>query len=201
MNLSILNFFAFIGLGILSLTTSCNQNNPIDDGKTKLENQFNGQYRIINSTSDRPVDLNGDGIASINLLTENTLILHSELQIRYIDDLTSVPNLQFYIDLSWPIETNHRLLAKEPIIYTTPTYNPYYDIFMVSSFGKIESNNIIQVAASNNSEFATDKVVIHSLEMEKNNMYTLKSTCTVYSNHNWVIVNVISTYQRIKTAI
>ena len=78
----------------IAIITSCkhSQGEPNEDKKALFE-RFHGKYKIVNCTSNVPVDLNKDGIPSDNLTTEIDL-QNSELELRISD--------QYLLMQHWP---------------------------------------------------------------------------------------------------
>jgi len=69
---------------------------PANKDVKKLYQSFHGKYEIISSSASEPIDVNLDGVPSINLLTEVTDITNARVEIRIQGPAP------FLFEESWP---------------------------------------------------------------------------------------------------
>jgi len=76
----------------------CSRKDTATDNTTQIHDQLHGKYKAISSVSNDAVDINLDGAASTDILTElpDLAMAYSNLEIRIID------KNKFLLSESWP---------------------------------------------------------------------------------------------------
>jgi hypothetical protein len=80
---------------IIVITTSCSRESA-PDNFSKIYERLHGKYKVMSSFSSEAVDVNMDGAATTNILTEIPDLKNCDLEIRIVN------KDNFLIDPSWP---------------------------------------------------------------------------------------------------
>lgn len=85
-----------------ALATGCQKNNVVPGEDTAaLREQLHGKYKLLSATSSEAVDMNGDGLATTNLLLEVANLQQSEVEIRILNPERRLPNSQGHMFVQW----------------------------------------------------------------------------------------------------
>jgi hypothetical protein len=170
---------------------SCNKNES-DEKLKQLKEKFHGKYEMISSTSMDAVDLNMDGITSTNLLSENSEISNSGLELRIINE----NGLLF--EEKWPVE---HITIPQGETFDPSSYHPSYVINYalyinqgLSKFGddyqSIEFLGEIQQNSTNT------LISIESITIEEDETIKVTSIRKLYTMNGWITTKIESRYKR-----
>jgi hypothetical protein len=84
-------FFFFFALSIYSCRRNGDTTKKNGD-RAFLFQRFNGKYKIVSSTASKPLDLNFDGILSINLKDELPDLSKRDIPFTSIHIFNDIPN-------------------------------------------------------------------------------------------------------------
>ena len=88
---------------VFILLALCLYNCSDDDIEDPLKN-LRGSYNITSAISNIPVDLNDDGVSSVDLVNEINAFGNSDLEIRPYSSTDSItPFIKFYIPASYVV--------------------------------------------------------------------------------------------------
>lgn len=87
---------------LLSLCGCKKQDPQIDYREFEiLKTNFHGEYRLVSSTTDAPVDLDMDGTASTNLLSEIPALINSKINVKVIKNTYKKTGFDCYYVQTW----------------------------------------------------------------------------------------------------
>lgn len=66
-----------------------------------LKTNFHGEYRLVSSTTNEPVDLNMDGTATTNLLSELPTLINSKINVEVIKNNYNKAGFDCYYVQTW----------------------------------------------------------------------------------------------------
>ncbi|EON74801.1 hypothetical protein ADIS_4772 [Lunatimonas lonarensis] len=117
-------------IGTICMLIGCQEMEIEVADRPFLREKFNGKYELLSARSEVAIDLNNDGIASSNLLDENSTIWFSSLKIRIPDESEIfLKHNEFVFTEFWPTENDRRLRVSGFIpTYDAPVWGPYYDL-------------------------------------------------------------------------
>jgi hypothetical protein len=185
------------------LLTACGKDNVNDDSRLVLQKKIHGRYKLTSCQSNQPLDLNNDGIASVNLTLENSMILMAEVELKVVIPDICLKDNEFAFSETWPAETKFRLDTNEHIpCPVPPIYNSYYDIFCTANIGCIDKDFksvrlLNDIKPSSNGTL----VSIESITFDDDKVVRITSMRRFYTNKNgWVTATVESTYKHYTSA-
>lgn len=170
---------------------SCSKNES-DEKLEQLKEKFHGKYEMISSTSMDAVDLNMDGITSTNLLSENSEISNSGLELRILNEN------ELLFEEKWPVEyiTIPRGETIDPSSYH-PSYVINYALYInpgLFEFGddyrSIEFLGEIQQNSTNT------LISFESIIIEENETFKVTSIRKLYTMMGWITTKIESRYKR-----
>ena len=131
--------YFFISILILSQVFGCKSKDsplPANENVDALYQQFHGKYKIVSSVSSEPLDVNLDGVSSVDLLAEiEELPDISNLDIRIYGPSDSNPKPTFIFTQAWPEQSVRMGSGKVwdgiEIISFNPAYNFAYNMKVV----------------------------------------------------------------------
>ena len=177
------------------LITSCKK--PSD---LSLEKSFPGYYKVTKITSNLPVDLNNDGIKTIDLYSEisrpfSTLdgqqlsFYNFESRSNYAE--VKAPNAGKFIDFNFPHQYINYLNNDNPYLIG------YINQFQVYSYNINKNSNI--TIKGTNPEYTNQFGEIESLILEENGklLVSIKKKVYDFVNRAWQIIKVSVEYSKI----
>jgi hypothetical protein len=173
---------------------SCNKN----ESKEKLEQlieKFHGKYGVISSVSTKAVDLNMDGSASTDLLSENPEISNSGLELRILNTSN-----QFFEE-KWPVE--NIVIPGGEIFDSTiyhPAYSVYYAIYSNTSSCRIDADyKSIELLEDFQQNPTNTLISVESITIEENEILKVTSIRKLYTMNGWIKTKIESRYKRYTT--
>jgi hypothetical protein len=115
-------FSIMLAAGVSTLSNCQKSVEPSED-TAALHDRFHGQYKIISATAEKAVDLNRDGQASTDLLTEIPLLGANQSRLNI---LIRENNFKWFED-RWPqpfISRNWNYNSPDSVMLTDYLYNP-----------------------------------------------------------------------------
>jgi len=182
----------FILLAVLGCKRS---SDPAEEIQTKesakielLQQKFHGKYRIISALSDTPVDVNMDGSASTDLLTEIPILDYRQnyqfnLELRIYANSPLSPNPTYLLSQSWP-EQYIWLGDKEWDGGKPLSYDPAYSVSLVNQgTGRLFN-------------FSDDlkQIIVHPGENENPNRWVIPKSIVIDERQRLHVVNVRNFY-------
>lgn len=192
-----------LAVSAIILFTACGKDPKNDEYRLSLQKKIQGRYKLISCKSNQPLDLNNDGIASVNLTLENSMILMAEVELKVVIPDICLKDNEFAFSETWPAETKFRLDTNEPIpCPVPPIYNSFYDIFCTANVGCIDKNFksvrlLNDIKPSSNGTL----VSIESITFDDDKVVRITSMRRFYTNKNgWVTATIESTYKHYTSA-
>jgi hypothetical protein len=178
---------------------SCQKDESDVSNRPLLHEKFNGKYELISSGSKTAVDLNNDGIKSMNLLDENSMILFSFIEIR----IPTEPELflkdnEFLFSEFWPTENDTRFTNKEVIaVYKTRVWGYNYDLYCQTFIGRFEEDlRTCTLRTTINDDGKNTLIEIKSIEIVENETIKVTVVRKLYTMNGWVESEIESLYKR-----
>jgi len=169
----------------------CNKNES-NENLEQLKEKFHGKYEVISSISKDAVDLNMDGIASTDLLSENPKISNAGLELRVLNT-----NEQLFEE-KWPVETI--TIPRGEIFDSTsyhPTYSIYYAIHINPSFCRFDDDyKSIQLLEDFQQDWTNTLISIESIIIEENEIIKVTTIRKLYTLRGWIKTKIESRYKR-----
>jgi hypothetical protein len=109
-----MKYYFLFSFFIVLLFSSCKRSNDLDISKEyeTLLFRFNGKYKIISSVADQAIDLNLDGVASVDLKEEFIHFENNFLEIKIINHSNKHVFMEF-----WPEPYFGGLAGASPTTY------------------------------------------------------------------------------------
>lgn len=163
---------------------------PSEDTAT-LRNRFHGQYIIVSSTAGQAVDLNRDGQASTDLLTEipNLGRKQSTLNVLIRDN-----GLKWFEDF-WPlpaITRNWNYSNPDSVMVAGYLYNPVPRDF---TFDKAVTNLLVEPGAADKATGGRTPAP-ESVTIEGDGQLRVVTLRLLYIGRTWQPVRIITVYKR-----
>ena len=194
---------------VLTLFFGCEEQR-IRKHNSELDERFHGKYEIISSISDVPVDLNMDGTATTDLLSENPLILSAYLEIRINDKKKRIFDNKYtkrLIDKSrkhlfeelWPVESfgydpdTSSFLTVSYINYSEWPNIYYFDFDTETYAVTLES------ASSTTLEPPNTLISMEEVAVEGEELLKVVNTRKLFTYDGWKVVRIESVYRRYTT--
>jgi len=173
------------------LLISC-EKNASNENFESLKEKFNGKYEIISSISKDAVDLNMDGIASTNLISENSEIFNAGLELKILNDS------KLLFEDKWPVET---ILNTEDGIFDSTCYHPTYiisySLYINPISCQFEDNYSSIKLLENIQQNSTNKLIsIESITIEENETIKVITIRKLYTMKGWIKTKIESRYKR-----
>lgn len=151
--------------------------------------KYNGRYELINSTSNVPVDLNGDQQTSINLLDEIQDLHSAQLTIAIIDPNTLHPSGVQLFNQLWP--------EQYPLDEQGGGVN--YAIQGVTLKGTIdESKGTVDLEPDSQTVSTPRRFTLpETVLLRGNESIEITTQKELYTSFGWKTVVITSTYKRI----
>jgi hypothetical protein len=163
---------------------------PSEDTAT-LRDRFHGQYSIVSATADRAVDLNYDGQASIDLLTEipnlgrkqGTLnVLIRENGLRWFEDFWPLP----------AITRNWNYTSPDSMMVSGYLYNPVPRDF---AFDKAVTSLLVDPGTVDKANGGRTPAP-ESVTIEGDGQLRVVTLRLLYTGRVWQPVRIITVYKR-----
>ena len=124
----------YLFICVTAIFTGCSRKDATTDNTKQIHDQLHGKYKAISSISKDAVDINLDGTASTDLLTElpDLTMAYSNLEIRIID------KDKFMLSESWPQQ--YLSYGANPDVYN-PSVGVSYANQGVDRFFTLHENN------------------------------------------------------------
>ena len=182
---------------------SCNKDDSIQNLELlkleELKEKYHGKYELISSVSEKAVDLNNDGITSNDLVSENSMILFSTIEMLIPDenDLFLEYNEFCFVEF-WATENSSRIKTKEVISTTIPPiHNALYDIYSTISFGRFEDDlKPCKLSQGSQEKWKNTLIESQSLEIGKNETIKVTTIRKLYTMEGWITTKIESKYKR-----
>lgn len=179
-------------LGAAAALGGCQKNTvePNEDTAT-LRNRFHGQYNIVSATADQAVDLNRDGQASTDLLTEipNLGRKQSTLNVLIRDN-----GLKWFEEL-WPLPAltrNWNYSSPDSLMVLGYLYNPVPRDFTVD---KAVANLLVEPGAADKANGGRTPAP-ESVVIEGDGQLRVVTLRLLYINRTWQPVRITTVYKR-----
>jgi hypothetical protein len=180
-------------LVICSVLISCKKEPKVDQDQV-LQDRFNGKYRLLSATSDQSVDVNMDGRASQDLLTEIPNLQNSYLELKFIERPifnNKEDNAPLFIfswqeqDLSYEYDKN------KPWVYYVNQSYPFHFSF---NSGNTE---IISIPAREMTTAEAERFVVpKTLRILKDDKLQTSFVKKVYTNSGFKLLTIQLLYER-----
>lgn len=181
-----------IGLSLIFLT-GCNKNE--NGNSEQLKEKFHGKYEVISSIATDAVDLNMDGITSTDLLSENSEISKSALEIR----ISGTGNNLF--EEKWPVETI--VVPRDEVFDSTayhPEYSVYYALYCSSgTFRFSDDYKRLQLTGAFQPDSPDTLLSLESITIEENETIKVITIRKLYTKNGWIRTKIESNYKRYTT--
>lgn len=194
-----LTLILLISIGTFSCKYGSSRVNPKDDIEL-LYQRFHGKYRIVSSMSSEPLDVNFDGIASTNLLSEipelNNYGAHLELRVKYPD--RSV----FLFSQAWPEQYVNTYTGPNPEWngLDTLSYSPSYSVNYAYQAGPYRfsfSEDLSQILVATNEKANKIRwVKPESVFIEAKDQLRLINKRRIYTREGVKEVTITTLYER-----
>ncbi|RZK13258.1 MAG: hypothetical protein EOO56_27575 [Hymenobacter sp.] len=179
-------------LAVAGALGGCQKNTtePSED-TAALHDRFHGQYSIVSATADRAVDLNRDGRASTDLLTEipDLGLNQSRLLVLIRDN-----GLKWFED-SWPqpiIARNWNYSSPDSVMLNGYLYSPMPRDF---TFDKNVTSLLVEPGPADKADggrrAAPEKVTI-----EGDGQLRVVTLRLLYIGRSWQFVRIVTVYKR-----
>lgn len=179
-------------VALVGALSSCQKNavEPSED-TTVLHDRFHGQYSIVSATANRAVDLNRDGQASTDLLTEipNLGRKQSTLNVLIRDN-----GLKWFEDL-WPLPAltrNWNYSSPDSMMVSGYLYNPVPRDF---TFDKAVANLLVEPGAADKANGGRTPAP-ESVVIEDDGQLRVVTLRLLYINRTWQPVRITTVYKR-----
>jgi hypothetical protein len=181
--------FSFILL--ITLIAACSEPEDIQSDSTfdEIYQQFYGKYEIVSSISERPVDLDSDGEASIDLIDEMPNIDNSHLVIFIKDNGINDENVLLFIH-GWHEQVFSRSSSPDKA-----NEIPSYVLKVVSSRFILNDHKDILFLQDDPNEFPLPEEVSVNDEGQIQTVISRK----LFTPDGWQTVKITSTYSRYTT--
>lgn len=179
-------------LGIASALGSC-QHSTVEPSEdiSALHDRFHGQYNIVSSVADVPVDLNRDGQAAANLLTE---IPNLGLKQSRLNVLIRENGLKWFEEV-WPqpiITRNWNYTSPDSMQLDGYLYNPVPRDF---TFDKNVTSLLVEPGPAdkaNGGRTAAPEAVL----IEGDGQLRVVTRRLLYIGRSWQFVRITTVYKR-----
>jgi hypothetical protein len=170
---------------------SCKKEEP-EDPFSALYDKFNGQYAHMFSISERAVDLNMDGSASNDLVSENREIANSTIVIRVYTS-----NVHLFV-LGWPVEN---IFAPRGVVLDTTRFDPSYHIVYSRRGNDVYfkfSDDFKSTTFSNkdNVDPLNTLIYFESIAFEESESIRVISYRKLFTMNGWVRTRIVSLFKR-----
>ena len=173
---------------------SCNKNES-NENLEQLKEKFHGKYEVISSISAYAVDLNMDGIASTDLLSENPEISSSGLELRILNTNNHL------FEEKWPVETI--VIPRGEVFDSTiyhPTYSIYYALYINTSSCRFNDDyKSIQLLEDFQQNSTNTLISMESITIEENETIKVITIRKLYTMKGWITTKIESRYKRYTT--
>lgn len=171
---------------------SCNKIDS-EDHLEILKDKFHGKYELVLSISKEHVDLNMDGIASNDLLSENPQLARSGIEIIIID------SDHHLFEEKWATENSQILrddLFDPNKVYTTEGlyYGMYHNLFPFIFNEDFKTIKLLDGIYTNE---VNTLISIESVAFEGNEIVKVTTIRKLYTKKGWVTTEIVSRYKRI----
>jgi len=179
-------------LATASTLSGCQKNavEPSEDTAV-LHDRFHGQYELVSSTADHAVDLNRDGQASTDLLTEipNLGLPQSRLNVFIREN-----GLKWFED-SWPqpyIGRNWNYSSPDSVMVYDYLYNPLPRDF---TFDKAVTSLLVEPGPADKANGGRTPAP-ESVTIEGDGQLRVVTRRLLYIGRSWQPVRIITVYKR-----
>lgn len=174
------------------LLMGCSKNEPSVPSKyVSFKESLRGKYKIVSSTTEKPVDLNYDGAASTNLLSENPMVKESELTIVGLHS-DSFEEKQLHYSISWPVEC---FFWRGTEAQLSVTRSDGYNIGIDAFCGEIDDDfKTVWLCKDFNRYVGNTLVDLESLVVEGNGKMTVTTLRKLLTSKGWITTKIVSTY-------
>ncbi|MCL3779600.1 hypothetical protein EMN47_04265 [Prolixibacteraceae bacterium JC049] len=193
-------FYLVLLVVVLGSCKEEGRDNIMEELRVEAMLRFQGDYTLIAAYSEKPVDMNNDGIKSNDLFKENCMMWFSEINIVVAgeNDLFMDKN-ECFVSQSWPTENDSRLKTKEVIsTYEKPVYISGYNMFMTGVHGHFSSDlKSCQLTRSPKTSPENTLIQYEEMRLDKNDIVVIVALRRVFTKDGWVTTKVESWYQKI----
>ncbi|MCZ4694600.1 hypothetical protein [Ancylomarina euxinus] len=170
---------------------SCNKKES-KENLEQLYQKFNGNYELISSISKHAVDLNMDGRASTDLLSENPMLSESRLGIRILE------NDYHYFEEMWPMVSSQ--VRRDEVYDPNKVYSTYalsYDSYYNMSTCLFNNDyTSIQLLRDVQKDSVNTLISIESIIIEANEVIKVTAVRKLYTIEGWHTCQIESRYKR-----
>jgi hypothetical protein len=177
-----------IGVSTLS---SCQKSVEPSEDTAALHNRFHGQYRIVSATAEKAVDLNRDGQASTDLLTEIPLLGANQSRLII---LIRENGLKWFED-HWPqpvIARNWNYNSPDSVMLTDYLYNPLPRDF---TFDKPVTSLLVEPGPADKADGGRTPAP-ENVTIEGDGQLRVTTLRLLYIGRSWQPVRITTVYKR-----
>ncbi|WP_256009786.1 hypothetical protein [Desertivirga xinjiangensis] len=190
---------AFVGL-----MTNCKtgiEDSSVNPAYKALYEKFNGKYEIISSTSSEPVDINGDGNKSNDLLNEIPFLNESKVEIRISTDVLKNKYSGIF-EQFWP-EQYFTIDGKlqEPEIFDSSINISYQVQGLPRNVYIKEELRIIEVIEENEVPNGKRHTIPSSVSYKNDNTIEIETEKALLMREGWKTIKLNSIYRRTSTKL
>ncbi|THU40791.1 hypothetical protein FAM09_01375 [Niastella caeni] len=174
---------------IIPLTISCSRKDAAPDNTKQVYEWLHGKYKAISSFSSEAVDVNMDGVATDNILTEIPDLTHCRLEIRIVSQNN------FLFAESWPEQfIGHGI---EPPGYDPSLAVNYVRQGLVRTFSLDNTSNKILVNPDTTPLPDTRRFSFPlAVTVEGSDTIKVVISKKLYTSAGWKVVTITTVYER-----
>ena len=175
----------------VSTLSSCQKSVEPSEDTSALHDRFHGQYKIISATTEKAVDLNRDGQASTDLLTEIPLLGANQSRLNI---LIRENNLKWFED-HWPqpiIARNWNYNSPDSVMLTGYLYNPLPRDF---TFDKPVANLLVEPGPVDKADGGRTPAP-ENVAIENDGQLRVTTLRLLYIGRSWQPIRIITVYKR-----
>jgi hypothetical protein len=197
--------YLVISILILSQVLGCKSEDaplPANENVDALYQQFHGKYKIVSSVSSESIDVNLDGVSSMDLLAEiEELSNISKLDIRIYEPSDRNPKPTFIFTQAWPEQSlrmgSGRVWDGIEIISFNPAYNFAYDMKVVArSLSFSEDLRQLTVTPDDSEDPFFKQSAPKSVSVKDDGTLTVVANRRIYTSSGVREVTVTTIYER-----
>lgn len=166
----------------LAFMSSCKKDSEYDQQREKLQ----GKYSIQSATSNQSVDVNLDGTASANLLTEIPRLNEAYLELIFTTDKTRNIYSQFW-------QNQYFMIENPPVHYDPTAVVEYQNQATVANFSLSDDYAKINLTRDQPDPLFP---LPQSVEIIANGQIKVIMDKRLYTKAGWVTVNIEIKYQK-----
>jgi hypothetical protein len=185
-------------LGIVLGSFGCQKNeqvvNQIAENNSYLRKKFGGRYELVSSLSSKSVDLNSDGISSVDLLSEVTEIKQSFVEIKFLD----LEPGDVLFNVFWPEQYISADGETQPVgVVSGVVSTIHYPLQPIMTYAIIEEKEGTINLSNPDTESSPEKWTLpESVNILQDGEIEVVTTKNLYTSSGWETTTISSVYRK-----